>query len=433
MSTRDRLFSTSSRFELVMHDSGMVGRYDYDTGEEVEVVPGIGDIPPPIPPPTPIPPPGHLRELMVEADTFRESGPEYKRFNWTGATSFGLIHQVMSSQERSNGWLDFFAARRFNILRYVAGIQNSWLSLTPSDALNNLHRAITAASVRGLRSQVVAISDAAVLYGNRDDVRHHVMEVAEICNAHTSSVLEIANEPAHPVHGELLEPEFLRDLRMEVQDRHPRMLVSDGTSPEDEDTSAYTGDYIVRHLDRNRDPFNNVRRVKNLWYDVQAHLGAPVINNEMTGADEQDSYGDRISEPWFFFAQGALQALFGVGGNFHSQAGLMADFTLLGPHHTACADAFIEGMETRTPENHGRGSYKNVGHTGGPIVEAKFHELGQGDVIKAYSMVTGNRARTVVLHVGENLQDEDITVGGGWMIIQEKSKYPGVTLIESAF
>ena len=148
------------------------------------------------------------------------------------------------------------------------------------------------------------------------------------------------------------------------------------------------GSFVTAHLDRGRDKWNQVRRVREL-----AVLGdttrKPVVNNEPIGAAESSQAGRRESDPAFFFCMGALNRVFEVGGVFHSEAGLNG--ALPGPVQQACAEAFVEGSRIVPADD--RLVFKNATWADSPVVKARFDDT----IIRAYTGVGGSAAWTVLV------------------------------------
>jgi hypothetical protein len=140
-----------------------------------------------------------------------------------------------------------------------------------------------------------------------------------------------------------------------------------------------------------------------------------VIDNERIGAAEPGTPGQRINDPAIFYAAGALDRAFGVGGVHHSQAGLMA--VLPGPVQQACAVAEVAGQLDVAAALAVRGSYKNVGHAGGPFSTATFVEGGaQEGVVRAYSFVSGNAGVSVLVGLRGSA---GLVWANGWRQVRE--------------
>jgi len=182
---------------------------------------------------------------------------------------------------------------------------------------------------------------------------------------------------------------------------------------------AHGGSYSTAHLDRDRDVWNQLRRVREVFAIDEAH-GTPVINNEPIGCAEPGTPGQRYYDPAWAATLGALDRAFGVGGVHHSQAGLMAD--LPGPIQRQCAAAYIAAFRAVDEALDGEvGEYKNVGHGGSPLVGARFVEGGQADgVVRAYSFIRGDRGVAVL--VGAK-GDAGLEWGNGWRQTAEVGRW----------
>lgn len=285
-------------------------------------------------------------------------------------------------------WVDRLSEYRalgFNGVRVFAGAL-SWAGQSPEQARANLPQFLDVAGQLGLRVEVVPITDSGTGY----DVTSHVHVVADICRDREHVVIELANEYWHPTQsGWVHDPRNLLALRRSLPSFIPMSLGAPGTD-EPEDTTPFA-DYLTLHLDRGRDKWNQVRRVRELE-TASARYGKPVLNNEPIGADELDGSQtgrQRFNDPSFFFCLGALNRIFEVGGVFHSQAGLQAE--PLGPVQRQCAHAYISGGNAiDTPE---RLVFKNAGWVDSPVKSANFDQT----VVRAYSGIVGHRGWLVLV------------------------------------
>jgi len=222
---------------------------------------------------------------------------------------------------------------------------------------------------------------------------------------HENAIFDFANEPYHGTHVPELHNMAHAQAEAAVATDGLDVLWATGASPSDE-AIIPGGRYIERHLDRGRDYLNQVRRVREL-HGVQEEAGVPVLNGEPLGAHEVKT-SNRTDEPWFFYAMGALEALFGVAGTFHCEAGLRC--TVPGPVTQTCAQAYLDGKRIVPAQLQGRLIYKNNEHDGSPVAGANLEDPGSdssnwspiqdpngGPIVRAYSGILGDEGWTVVL------------------------------------
>ncbi len=309
--------------------------------------------------------------------------------------------------------LDEVAALGFNAVRVFAG-RLSWANQSPADALARLPWFLTEAHARGLNVDAVALTDTKD--GDREAYprRAHATAVGQMLTPF--DVLTLANEPWHTTQLGL-DPAWLASIPT------PQGVIVALGAAEDDESPAYAaagGHWVTAHLDRGRDVWNMVRRVRELLALSEAS-GRPVLSSEPIGADEQDSPGRRCANPSIFYTMGALGQLMGVSTCFHSQAGLWAD--RLGPRQRECAQAFIRGVRAIPAAPY---TYKNATHDDSPVENAEWNE-GRTDRLgctRAYSGVTGDRGYTVVLGIGQGGHG----VRWGWAHHDLVSEMPNVQI-----
>lgn len=309
----------------------------------------------------------------------------------------------------------------FNGIRVFAG-SLPWANQTPEQARDRLGWLLNECYQMGLYVEVTALTDTKE---GRYDKRHHTLVIAELCAQFDNAILELANEAWHPTQDdEVHDFNYLRRL----YDLVPRHVICalgapDYDEPQNPDVwPEPIGDYLTLHLDRGRDKWNQVRRVRELEA-ASAQTRRPVLNNEPTGADELDGSQtgrQRINDPAWFFALQLLNRIFEVGGVFHSQAGLNTE--LPGPVQEECAKAFVRASRLIPVED--RLTFKNTGWADSPIRSADFNQ-----VIRAYSGITGNRGWTVFVGLSG---DPRIEFQNGWQEVGVTAEVPGVKVIEIA-
>jgi hypothetical protein len=245
----------------------------------------------------------------------------------------------------------------------------------------------------------------------------HVRELEMITAGRDNVLKEVGNECDHPTQGGRLDPDRCRELAQRMAG-----TVGYGATITDDESPKYAGGaFVPVHLNRGRDTWNMVRRVREIEA-MSASTGKPAFNQEPIGAAEASIPGRRESNPNVFFVMGVLDRLFEVGGVFHSDDGLLAQ--RLGPNQRLCAEAFVQG--SRLWPGADRLRYLNVGHQGSPVVAADFNEgRNEEGCTRAYSGVVGNTGFTVALGVVGN---PGLTWGNDWRPVEVLAERPGVVV-----
>lgn len=316
-----------------------------------------------------------------------------------------LLSILRRSVEEQATLLDWARATGFNGCRIFAGAL-SWAGMTPASALAHLPKFLDLAVERGLVVEVTALTDTGVGVGYNE--QEHVRKVATICALYTNVMFEVANEFWHPTQSDAVH--WPGNLLAWRQSGVPSFIVSSIGAPEtDEPEGSYPfADYLTLHLDRGRDKWNQVRRVRELEAS-SARYGKPVLNNEPMGADELDGSQtgrQRFNDPSFFFCMGALNRLSEVGGVHHSQHGLEA--LMPGSIQQACAEAHLAGWRAVhfTSE---RLSFQNAGWPTSPVKSADFDHT----IVRAYSGISGNKGAVVLVGLRG---DPKLELQNGWSL-----------------
>jgi hypothetical protein len=305
----------------------------------------------------------------------------------------------------------------FNLLRVFCG-PLPWCGQELKHVYERLPGLLDDAQARGLHAYLSYCTEAGLNY----DLDTHVGEVDWITTSRTNVLREVANEPWHPTQGGLLSPERCRKLAQRI------IAPSGYGAAEDDESLDYAGgDFAPVHLDRGRDKWNMVRRVREV-YGVTERTGKPAFNQEPIGAAEASIPGKREADPAIFYTMAALNRLFNVGGVFHSEDGLHA--RPLGPNQRRCAEAFVRGSRV-WPNDNDRLTYLNVGHSGSPIVSATFNEgdLSRPGCTRSYSGVIGNHGFNVTLGISD-MANPGAQIGNGWRWGAEIGREQGVIVRE---
>lgn len=347
------------------------------------------------------------------------------RFWVTDAGTFRpLLQSDLSALVRDVGsrdaFLDETRALGFNGVRVFAG-DLGWAGQTPAIARAALPGFLEAATARGLYVYVSA------LQGGGYDIEAHLRDVAATVATRANAILEVANEIGHPTQSDLgKDPSRLLGVARRVI---PAGVLWTLGAPVDTDEPTPEGRYPTdgglfndAHLDRQRDLYNQVRRLREIAA-VSDSTRKPAMSGEPIGIAEgpmtkQRFWGDDALR--FSFAYGVLCRGFELGCVWHSEDGLNA--RPLGPNTRAAAEAFIAGWHAIPTDE--RLTFVNAGWAGSPVAGADFDH----GIVRAYSFVAGGRGWTVLVGVRG---DPAVRWGGGWHPVSTR-ELPGLQIVEIA-
>lgn len=341
---------------------------------------------PPKPPP---PPAGAVKPLQVRGRVLVDSDGAIFRPRFVGGFA------LPSKPDRVEHYLDWARAAGFNGVRVMAGAL-TWAGQTPETARMNLPKILRDAMARGLYVEVTALTDSGTGY----DVEEHVARIADICAGQPHALVEVANEPYHPTQASRVHDfGFLDELGQRYLEPHGLVWACgapefDEPRPPGEVTPAIGGRYLTAHLDRGREPWNMVRRVRELFALVE-HFKKFVMNNEPIGFADTEQPGRRTADPQIAFAMGVLSRAFEVGVVSHADHCLQADMP--SPQQQLCHDALVAGA-TCLPTQ-AELVYKNAGWHDSPVKGANFsRDDGHvGTVVRAYSFMDSDSHGFTVL------------------------------------
>lgn len=319
-----------------------------------------------------------LPQLAVRGTQFVDAGTGALYVpRWVSGLSL-----LSRTPEQQDAFLAWAAKTGFNGVRVFAGAL-PWAQQTPESALTGLAPLLDRAARHGLVVEVTALTDTGTGY----DARKHVAGIVERIAGRRGVVLELANEIGHGTQAATVTPDRMRTWGLELA--APRGLLWAVGAPLTSDTTVkgaypgHGGDYATAHLDRGGAPWQQVRRVREIYRIVETH-GRPAINNEPIGCAEPGTRGQRWTDPVMFFAMGALDRGFGLGGVHHSEAGLRAE--LPGPVQQRCADLYIAAHRAIDSVL--------------PGVVGRFHDGGTRDgVIAQYGFLAETKGIVVLLGV----------------------------------
>lgn len=256
--------------------------------------------------------------------------------------------------------------------------------------------------------------EATVITGSRpfaeggfDDWQPVVEQAGQLCAQYENGIVELANEFLHATQSDRIhDTGYLQRIGGGLP--VPWALgAPNGEIDEPDEHNRYIGaggSYCSVHLNRGRDFWNQVRRVRELFAVYEAER-VPVLNNEPIGAAEAQQPGKRETSPLFFRTMGILNRLFEVGGVFHLESGLQCSPP--GPTESACAAAFRDGSLLVSEDD--VFDYRNVGHAGSPVQRADGLPYDRG--ARGYSFIAGDRGYTVLLGTDG---DPRVEWGNGW-------------------
>jgi hypothetical protein len=311
--------------------------------------------------------------------------------------------------------LDEIMGLGFNLVRVFGG-PLPWCSQERQHVYDGLPTFCDEARARSLHVYVSALTETGTGY----DPPQHVSEVVARVQGRDNVLFELANEPTHPTQKDLT-PEYLAQI---MTDRVPNTMTRGlGCADDDESIEYAAGDHVPIHLDRSRDHWNMVRRVREMLA-ISETVGRPAFNQEPIGAGEANIQGKRCADPAIFLTMSALNRLFNVGGIFHSEEGLFA--RPLGPTQRRCAEAYIRGSNV-WPNDADRLQYLNVGHAGSPIVSGTFNngDLSQPGCTRSYCGCIGPVGFNVTLGISD-MNHPGAEIGNGWRWTQEVARDQGV-------
>lgn len=296
---------------------------------------------------------------------------------WVSGLS--LLSRTPQQQEAFLAWA---AKTGFNGVRVFAGAL-TWAKQTPESAVAGLGPLLDRAAKHGLVIEVTALTDTGTGY----DAERHVAALVERMAGRRGVVLELANEIGHGTQSAAVTADRMRKVGRELAT--PRGVLWAVGAPLAADTpvkgvyAGHGGHYATAHLDRGGAPWQQVRRVRELYRIVEVH-GTPAINNEPIGCAEPGTRGQRWTDPAMFFALGALDRAFGLGGVHHSEAGLRAE--LPGPVQQRCAELYVAAHRAIDSVL--------------PGVVGRFHDGGtRADVIAEFGFLAETKGVLVLLGV----------------------------------
>lgn len=287
--------------------------------------------PPPVEDQAP-PPQQTLPPLTVHGTQFFAGGLP---FQWRGVTAFDLGVRLAHGDVR---YLDWAAETGFTILRVVpASVYRS--PRTIDEGLAQLGPLLDAAAARGLYVEVVLGVDTVPLGLTPAAFEDYARRAAEIVNARSNAVIEVANEIGHGTQAG-----YLADVG--VQLRVLAMFTAPGSAGSTHGGQAPrwdAGDYLTHHSDRRQTPQRNAE----IMAAAQSRAFKPVVDDEALGIAAVARSGSRTNDPTYCAQQAQWARRYQLGGvTCHLDAGLDATVDHLDAIQREAARRFIAAWET---------------------------------------------------------------------------------------
>jgi len=312
-------------------------------------------------------------------------------FRPVGISGFVLLKLIVDGKrQQAEDYLGFMLAHRFNFARVLV-TGKGWNELKPQAAIAALPDFLAWLKSHGVGAELTTITGSK-LFADQDKFTNWepvVREVGRIGHAAGNATLEAANEFYHGSQSGAIHD--TANLRRWCKGLALPWAV--GAAKEDEPLEdgydGAGGSYCTAHLDRGRDYWNQVRRIREI-YAIASRHNVPSWDNERIGAADFYQSSRRMNDPVFFLTAGLLDRCFDTPAIHHTNAGL--ECTIPGGVETLCADAFVRGLTGIVPADWGVLQYQNSGHTsqGSPV--ASFD-----GATRCYSFIQGGRGVTCVL------------------------------------
>lgn len=391
-----------------------VAKFLRDLGRAIATIVGAGSGPkrrdPWMPPPSsvPVPPvtPEPTPEPVAPIERLFINGRQINRV-LRGVTSFKLLYLYLHDRPAYERAVADVLAHGFNLVRVLTSCRGMF-HLDAGQARQSLSGFLADLRARGLYVSVVALADTASWSGWRE----HAEQVARIIESHDNALYEWGNEIYHPTQDALMHD--VAWSQREFDRIAPRCVGTVGPPANDEDPVP-AGDFLTRHLDRSRDKWNMVRRVRELEW-LSGETQKPVVNWEPIGFGERDEPGRRVADRDIALAFGVLSRIFSVPTVFHCESGLSS--SPLGPTQSICAQDFVAG--TKFWPDAGRLIFKNATWHDSPV-----KAFDTTAAVRVYSGVSGNSGLTVVL--GRS-RDPRIEWQHGWRVVQTIIDRPAIVI-----
>jgi hypothetical protein len=315
-------------------------------------------------------------------------------------------------------FLDWAQATGFTGVRVAATTRHD-PPLSPWLGRSRLPRLFDGLASHSLGAEIIALCDTRLQGLNRIEMRIHVAAVGALAAGSGLPIsIELANENGHSSQqADLTDVAFLRELRALIPASIP---VSMGCWGDDTRDAYPGGDYSTVHLDRGRETWAEVARIKHLFEWPTRRF---VVDDEPNGAGEVDIAGKRSANPARFFAQGVLDRLGDLGSTFHFDLGVPARVPDSASVQQACARAYIAGATFIDGDDTFR--FVNDSTSGSITRGADWSRC-----FKLFGFINydnGGPSYVVALGVTSDYAPRYVN---GWMSTQIAASMPGVTVTE---
>lgn len=326
------------------------------------------------------------------------------RPRWTSGLSL-----ASKSEPEIADFIDWTDEAGYNGFRVFAGAL-SWAGQTPEMARQRLPFILDYARSKGKYVEVVFLTDTGTGY----DKEQHCAELGRIVEQFENTLPEMANEPWHPTQdGETHSAGYLYNLALRTLpaisvDGIPFAL---GAAENDETITYAGGDFITVHLDRSRDRWNMIRRIREME-NLSSVTGKFVMDNEKI------KFSSQMDDLAIAFTAGSLDRGFEVGAIVHTDWGLAARRP--SPAEAQFDEEFLAGWATIDTDE--PLTFKNTGWGDSPV---KGFE--DGTLVRVYSFVSGGQGYAVALG-GEG----SFEMQNGWRQAEVIAARPGVRVVRLA-
>ncbi len=350
------------------------------------------------------------KHLRVSGTLFATA--DHRPFQWRGITAFRLLEYVARGRELDvERFLSWAENQRLTVIRVLA-MGQGFMNLTAEDGRRALPRLLELAAAHRLHVEVVALA------GTRDaplDLDHQLEEIGRIALDHDNTLIEVANEPAHPSQmDEVHKPQVLVRLRSRVPRNIPVAL---GLVEGLDRRSA--GDYITWHSPRD-DRNGGWGHVLALAQgpELLRQWNKPVVSDEPIGAGPASEPGRRDDSPARFRAASVLTRLAGLGSTFHYEGGLQA--TIPTGRELECFNAWNEAWMLLPMDVERSGVFRIAG-----TIDAAVGGYSADKALAVFERQRGNLVWVAVINPSEGFAMRWAT---GWNP-QQTRRLDGVWLI----
>lgn len=257
---------------------------------------------------------------------------------WVACSAFNLLERTPEEQA---AWLTDHRDAGVQIHRIM--VARTPLP-SPEVGLAALPRGLAALKAHRQRGHITINCDTKLYNRTKDEVRAFTRAVAAELDQYDTSVVasvQLFNEPVHATQqGFCADPAFNRELEAMIPLKFP---CSWGPTTH---SGLVGGSFGTIHGDRGLSPEENAQHAA----DLQRIYGREFFDDESLGTHEVDQPGRRTADPAFpeRLARAALANDL-LGATWHSEAGLTAHVSALGPIHREARRRFVAALGAAVP------------------------------------------------------------------------------------